>query len=84
MSLEVITNNSSLISLIGFLVILVLYLWYTFAIVYHFVRFGVGIRPKILAFVFFVGSFVLFALVVNAYFSVDWASLIEKILTPPV
>ncbi|MDD5146657.1 MAG: hypothetical protein PHN39_02870 [Candidatus Pacebacteria bacterium] len=84
MSLDVITNNGSLISLIGFLVILILYLWYTFAIVYHFVRFGVGVRPKVLAFVFLVGSFILFVLMVDAYFTVDWTSLIETIITPPV
>ena len=36
------------------------YLWFTFAIVYHLIRFGIGSRPKMIALVFLIGSFILF------------------------
>ena len=36
------------------------YLWFTFAIVYHLIRFGIGNRPKAIALVFLAGSFILF------------------------
>jgi len=61
---------------------LAVYLWYTFAIIYHLLRFGIGIKPKLLAFVFLVGSFVLFLMTVNAYSKVDWPSLLSKIFNP--
>ena len=80
---EILDNYGDLISMIGFLIILIAYLWYCFAIIYHFLRFGIGTNPKILAMVFFIGSFILFALVLNAYSEVNWISIIDKIITPP-
>ena len=76
-------ENWSTLSLIGFLIILVFYLWYTFAIIYHFLRFGVGVKPKILGFLFLAGSFVLFLLVVDSYSKVNWPSLFNQIFQTP-
>jgi hypothetical protein len=75
-------ENWSTVSLVGFVIMLAVYLWYTFAIIYHLLRFGIGIKPKLLAFVFLVGSFVLFLMTVNAYSKVDWPSLLSKIFNP--
>ncbi|MBM4177542.1 hypothetical protein FJ208_01960, partial [Candidatus Gribaldobacteria bacterium] len=41
-----------------------IYLWFLFALVYHLIRFGIGLLPKVLALVFFLGSFLLFALII--------------------
>jgi hypothetical protein len=59
-------------SLIPLIIALVFYLWYTFSIVYHLIRFGVGAEPKKTALVFFTGSFILFSLVIIAYFRINW------------
>ena len=44
-----------------------------FSIVYHLTRFGVGPKPKILALVFFAGSFALFGIAAVLYSRVDLA-----------
>jgi len=67
------------LSLIIFLFILGFYLWYTFITIFHLVRFGVGKRPKILALIFFIGSFVLFGISVYSYFQIEWQGLFQKI-----
>ena len=46
--------------LIILIVATIAYLWFTFAIVYHLIRFGIGHRPKAVALVFLAGSFILF------------------------
>lgn len=50
--------------MVNFLLILVfliitIYLWYVFTILYHFIRFGIGRLPKIIALVFFIISFLI-------------------------
>lgn len=77
-------QNWSNLTLIGFLIILAVYLWYAFAIIYHFLRFGIGITPKLLALIFFVGSFVLFLLVTDAYAQVNWGELFASLIKPPL
>jgi len=72
-------NNGSNISLILFFLILGFYLWYAFSIIYHLIRFGVGVRPKILALTFFIGSFVLFVMVIVAYSQVDWKGILQQL-----
>jgi hypothetical protein len=62
-----------------FWIVLGIYLWYTFSIIYHLIRFGVGAKPKILGLVFFVVSFFLFTLTLDAYSKVDWKAIIEMI-----
>jgi len=68
------------IPLLVFYVVLAIYLWFTFSIVYHFIRFGVGTTPKTLGFVFFIGSFVLFIAVVFAYGKVEWGGILQQII----
>lgn len=70
--LDLIQNGSTL-TLIVFFIILLIYLWYSFSIIYHLIRFGIGTHPKTIALVFFVGSLVLFALAVSAYLRIDWS-----------
>ena len=48
------------IPLIVWLVATVAYWIGAFIILYHLIRFGIGNQPKVIAFVFFVGSFILF------------------------
>jgi hypothetical protein len=72
-------NNITLISSIGFLALVIFFFWYAFAIVYHFLRFGIGAKPKIMAFIFFIGFFILFAIFIDAYTNVQWADLLTKI-----
>jgi hypothetical protein len=45
----------------------IVYLWFTFAIVYHLIRFGIGNRPKAIALVFLTGSFILFVAAVITF-----------------
>jgi len=71
--------NGITISLIIFLAILAIYLWYGFAIIYHLIRFGVGIKPKILALFFFLGSFVLFAILLGLYRQINWPEIFQNI-----
>lgn len=55
------------------------YLWFTFAIVYHLIRFGIGSRPKAIALVFLIGSFILF--VATAISFVAAASELESLIS---
>ena len=50
---------------------------FTFMIFYHLIRFGIGIQPKRLAFVFIVGAGVLYCVSVIALFSIDILALQE-------
>lgn len=60
-----------------FAIILIAYAWYSFSIIYHLIRFGIGKHPKVLALVFFFGSFLLFALFLFSYNRVDWKQMLE-------
>lgn len=72
--------SGSILQTAFFLIVLAFFIWYAFAIIYHFIRFGVGTTPKILALVFFIGSFLLFAFPVTAYFKVNWSEIFRYIL----
>jgi len=65
-----------ILSNILFVIILSIYLWYTFAIVYHLIRFGVGTKPKRMALIFFVGSFILFSATVIFYLKINWQDIL--------
>ncbi len=56
-----------------------------FFVIYHLTRFGVGPKPKILALVFFAGSFALFGVVAVLYSRTDLAGafsmLFERIIS---
>ena len=64
-------------SFILFALVLVFYLWYTFSIVYHLIRFGVGTKPKTTALIFLIGSFLLFTLAIITYLRIDWSLILK-------
>ncbi|MGB9609115.1 MAG: hypothetical protein ACPL3E_01935 [Minisyncoccia bacterium] len=58
-----------------------IFIWvlYAFFILYHFVRFGIGQQPKILAFWFLLGSFLFLSLMVGSFINIDWNNLKEYV-----
>ena len=64
--------------LIIFSIIIGAYLWYTFSIIYHLIRFGVGRDPKVLALIFLIGSFGLFIITLVLYFNIDWKETLQQ------
>lgn len=50
---------SSNLPLLGFILVIAVYVIGGFIILYHLIRFGIGNQPKIAAFVFFSGSVIL-------------------------
>ncbi len=50
-------------------------------LMYHLTRFGIGPRPKLLAFIFLVGSLVLFAGVISAASAVHISDLVQVVKT---
>ncbi|MGD0976685.1 MAG: hypothetical protein ABR875_00075 [Minisyncoccia bacterium] len=48
---------------------------YAFFIIYHLVRFGIGVRPKIFALIFFFGSMALFMLAISAFNQIDLSAV---------
>ena len=68
------TIGSIIILIVG-----VVFVWYCFAIFYHFIRFGVGVKPKLLALIFLGGSFIFAALLWWAYKQMDWLLVLQKI-----
>ncbi len=57
------------IPLIALIVAVVIYWIGAFIILYHLIRFGIGNRPKVVAFVFFAGSIVLLLFTMVFYFN---------------
>ncbi len=72
----------SLFAVIILVVATIAYLWFTFAIVYHLIRFGIGNRPKIIAIVFLVGSFILFVAATTSFVvaALQFQSIISSIV----
>ncbi|MDP2951591.1 MAG: hypothetical protein Q8N55_04380 [bacterium] len=58
----------------------VIYLWFLFTLIYHLIRFGIGNTPKIIALVFFLGSFCLVILVITLFFKINWQNLLDFVL----
>jgi len=71
--------QNTILLIIG-LVLALIYLWFLFCIVYHLIRFGIGSLPKILALIFFLGSFCLFGLTMLLFIKIDWQALINQVL----
>jgi hypothetical protein len=67
--------------LIPFLITAGIFVWYGFSIIYHLIRFGVGRNPKIIALVFFAGSFIFFNTAYNAYKLINWAEIAKHVKT---
>ncbi|MEK7582686.1 MAG: hypothetical protein AAB452_02395 [Patescibacteria group bacterium] len=62
-----------------FAVFLLLVYWtQAFFILYHLIRFGIGIAPKILALTFFLGSVVLFITTFASYTQVNLSKSLER------
>ena len=58
-------------------VIAAIFLLYGFFIFYHFIRFGVGGKTKVLALVFFIGACFFSAVILAAYQKVDWTAIFQ-------
>jgi hypothetical protein len=59
-----------------FLTFVIFFYWiWAFIIIYHLVRFGVGINPKIIAMIFFIGSMLLFMITVSAFNQINLSDL---------
>lgn len=71
--------NGINLSLILFAIALIVYIWYSFAIIYHLIRFGIGVKPKMIALTFFIGSFLLFTLIIVVYRQVPWLEIGQNI-----
>lgn len=66
----------------GFVLLIIVgavFLLYGFFIFYHFIRFGVGGKTKVLALVFFIGACFFSAVVFTAFQKVDWPALFQTI-----
>jgi hypothetical protein len=74
-------DNLNLLGVL-FVIVLVFYIGYTFAIVYHLIRFGIGTKPKVAALVFFVGSMLLLILLFFTYYQLD-SEILNKLLSGP-
>lgn len=75
-------NNKIMLSYIPLVVIVILLLIYwifAFIILYHLIRFGVGSMPKLSALIYFIGSLVLFFVVVIAYARVNATGLFDAL-----
>lgn len=62
-----------------FVFIFCFYWIYSFFIVYHLVRFGIGAKPKIIAFIFMMGSLLLFMGFVYTATSTNWEDLLSRV-----
>lgn len=63
--------------MINLLFLLFVFTWslYAFFILYHFIRFGIGRQPKILAFWFLAGGFVFLLIMTATFLNINWDSL---------
>lgn len=57
----------------------VFYWIYVFVVIYHLVRFGIGLTPKILALIFLAGSVMFFTTALVLYYRVDLDQLFANI-----
>lgn len=61
-------------------VVLILGYWtFAFFILYHLLRFGVGVKPKIVGVIFILGSIVLFGLSIIFSFGLDFGVIFNNI-----
>lgn len=60
------------------IVVILIYLWYVFTIVYHFIRFGIGRLPKIVALVFFIIS--IFILIISIFLLLYFGRISQNII----
>jgi hypothetical protein len=66
---------------LNILVILFFFIFWgvVFIVLYHLSRFGIGVKPKQLAAVFFLGSMVLFSISAIIYINIDIGSILQSI-----
>ena len=66
----------------GFLLALLVFVVYwvnVFLVIYHLTRFGIGVRPKVIALVFFMGAIVLFAVAAGLAYRVNLAAILTTL-----
>ena len=59
--------------------VLLVYWFVVFFIVYHLLRFGIGVKPKLVAFVFFIGSVVLVFPTLVFFQQVDFQEVVRSL-----
>lgn len=62
-----------------FWIFIFVWILYMFFILYHFIRFGIGRQPKILAFWFLFGSFIFLSLIVVSFSNVNWNNIVQNV-----
>ncbi|PIV46764.1 hypothetical protein COS21_03675 [bacterium (Candidatus Gribaldobacteria) CG02_land_8_20_14_3_00_41_15] len=72
-------SNAQNWGLVLLIIIGAVFFLYSFVIFYHFIRFGVGGRTKVLALIFFIGVCLLSAVTLIAYQKVNWLAILEAI-----
>jgi len=60
-------------------VAVLVYLWYVFIIIYHLIRFGIGVYPKVVVLAFFLISVFLLMFSLWAWSRVNWDQLFDLI-----
>ncbi len=68
-------SNFPVLPVIFAIVFLVFWI-YVFFIIYHLTRFGIGTKPKIIAFIFFIGSAFLFMQLVYSFNQIDFKTIL--------
>jgi hypothetical protein len=67
------------LALILFLVVVAIHLWYAFSIIYHLIRFGIGVAPKVMALMFFLGSVLALIIIFYIFNTIDWQAVFDQI-----
>lgn len=62
-----------------YIILFAIFIWYTFVMIYHLIRFGIGTKPKIFALVFFIGAVLLLIITIDAYKKITWEEMFSFI-----
>ena len=81
--MDILRNLITWLPLIFLVILLIIYWIGGFIILYHLIRFGVGTRPKIAAFVFFIGSILLIVVAIALYAKIDLAQFVTEVIGKP-
>lgn len=81
--MDIVRNVITWLPLVFLIFLLIIYWIGGFIILYHLIRFGVGTRPKIASFVFFIGSILLIVIAIALYARIDLAKFVTDVLGTP-
>jgi len=63
------------------IILIVVYVLFVFFIIYHLIRFGIGVKPKITALFFFFGSLLILILLIWTWSQINWDEILKLIKT---